>query len=961
MGHNVAPRVLAAIGLAVTILGAIGCPPGTGPTNTLSVQQGGGTLIDPASGERSYAPADHWTPAFGRLGAFLRRRHFDPDVLLAAERAGLVLFADSFDAFDPAAPKSWNVIGAPVLRVEADGSGGECLAIAAPPATGIHGIEHRLAGERVAGRVVRVHVATRIRSAARVRRLGAPELRWLVVNGDGRSHTVWLPLICRASPGWETQAFDTWFEPTVREARLQLVHINTMGACQIDDVTIERIDADQFTWASLPPQVRVRFARPSEPVVENLVANGNFEVGPKGFSVWTRRTWPGRGEYVTAHPWYFDSDAAIGQMALALPEGATPAAVTLGPHRLDPRTIADRYYLRFYAKASEPTEIAVEWRIAGTRPRMHVFRVGTDWAPYTHVLLTPVEQVRQPRAAAAVGELVFRPAGPTASKSVAYWLDGVSLTNANTAEPFTPPSPVEIGILGPAPDPTDLGELLPLDEPANIVVRTTNYAASQYTGTIAIDVIDAFGRPIWTKTTRPLIATDSTSEDSVVLRLGRGYYRVLATAWSGVAGASVRLSHDERALAVIDTSDSVPRGNFFGLAADAGRLSARTTQLGAGWVTFPIDLRWAAGADATSDAPFEGWHRAAQPAALQDLEITACVRGLPDNAAARHAAVKTWLETGGAQVTTAYLPDVDATRVGALDAPSALPRARAWLGLASQAPPALLLAAPTSERPPGAPPPTSAPTTHPATEPASARDGFAFQCLSGAILPEAAEDELEAWLRRREGIAGAAWVDIQVLGRAGSAYAGRPVVVTDPAAPVAVQIPTPDPLLSASRLVRGMLIRRLAGATQAAHSVYAFQPYETFLETPQNCLNEYDHAPRPALAAWDWMTTLLNDAVPIRWIDEPGDVRALVFAKADGRIAAAIWRPFGMTVEAMTLPGMAEPLRTYDLFGRPLPTDPQASDLRIEVDELVRYVVGYAGARDAMIAAIQSAQLTPGP
>jgi hypothetical protein len=960
------------LGVIAVAVGGCLAPPRqmTGPM----IDRGGGQLIPPDAREPAYAPAAAWSPRFGRMGTYLRSRHTEMSEVLAAEGPGQTLLAEHFETFRADAPEPWQVLGKPIMRILREPERGGYLELEAPPGPGLDGIQREIAGDRVRGQVVRVRVLTQLTSAARARRFGAPQMRWIVRTADGRKHTFSLPLIGRASPGWEPQEFLTYFDTTVRRVWLQVVHVNSSAACGFDDIIVDLLPADQFIWAASPGagggEATSRASGPT--TTANLVLNGNFEVGPKGFSVWAQRDWPGRGRYVAPQLWYFDSDAAIGQVSLEVPSAGATANVTLGPFDLARRGTAERpaerYHLSFWAKASTPTDLEVDWRILGMPPNTQRFLIDTEWARYRHVYLTPVAvlSASQSQGRPATAELTFRMAGPAEKDYVTYWLDGVTFSASRVSEPFSSPTPIEVGVFGPAPDPTDVGELLQLGEPAAFAVRLVNCEKAAYSGTVAIDLIDALDRPVWTKTARPYVDADSTWNDQVVLTLPRGYYRVKVTAWSEAIGSSSILSQDERALAVIDLEDPVPRAGYFGLAADAGSLSARTAQLGSGWVTMPLDAAWRqSGTNAAKGGEFEGWREATEYCDAQGLNVVAKLSGLPREADRRRTFYRSWLDARGAYVSAAYLDWAEVSQVAAGASAVTPETARAWLGIPQGGPPAVVLGISGEEGPvPVTSRPTTAsaakqasrPTSAPTANASAMSDGFAFRCFAGAMMPEAAEPQLEQFGRRRQAMATAGWWDLSVAGAAGSAYAHRVHIATDSAAPVAVQMPESDPALSASCLVRAMLIRYLANADYACASVHAHRAFNSLIDVPDDCFNEYDQSPRPALAAWDWMTMLLNDAVPVRWYDKPSDARALAFEGRNGQIVVAVWRPFGRTAQRLVLKGLAKRANVYDLFGRGEPGSNVGGDLVVRVDQLVRYIVAAPEVRDALLMALETAE-----
>ena len=944
---------------------ACGCAPPPARTIGPSIERGGGLLIAPDSGEVAYNPAESWDPRFGRMGPYLRNRHAEAADFLASDRSPETLWSEHFDAFRPEDPVPWKKIGTPILRLLPEAGRGHYLQLEAPPDGATHGLQREVTADDVRGQVVRVRIVTRQTSAARARVLGTPRMRWLVATADERERIAPLPIVGRASPGWEEQESVAFFDASVRRVWLQIVHTNSNAPFDLDDVLVERLPADMFSWSAAPDASAASAAAAPNtlPTTANLVCNGNFEVGPKAFSVWSERQWPGRGSYPAAQPWYFDSDAMVGQTSLEIPVAGAAGGVTLGP--FDPARphqqegLAERYHLSFYAKASVPGEVEVDWRVAGLASRRERFRIGTEWARHRHVFLGPAAMLRAPGPVPT--ELVFRLLPTATGAQVTYWLDGVSLGAIRVAESFAPPTPVEIGIFGPAPSPTDLGELLQLGEPAAFAMRLVNYRDRPFTGTIALDLVDAYDRPRWTKTIQTPVAPESTWNDQIVLRLPRGYYRMKATAWSESIGTSTILSRDERATAVIDLADAVPRTGFFGLAADAGALSARTTQIGTGWVALPLDAAWCAGPRGLFS--FAGWLDAIERCPAQDLRVAVRLSGLPRDAALRRSFYRAWVEAGGECVTAVHVDgrDVESREILATTRAGARPLAslREWLGVTPEQEPALLLGASMEDLPATRPGPATRPVASQATTATSGpADGFAFRCLAPAMMPEDAESQLDQWAQRRVLWPATRWWDMSVTGCAGSAYADRLHIATDPATPIRVQTSRPDPLLSASCLVRGMMIRHIAGVDSACSSVQTFRASDSLLDAPADRLNEYDNAPRPALAAWDWMTVLLNDAEPIEWFDKPSDVRGVAFARADGQVVLALWRPFGRTAQRLILKGLAGRAVVYDLFGQPASEGGAGNDLVVRIDSIVRYVVVAASHRESLLAAIAAAEPT---
>lgn|GEM_PF-891400 len=954
--HRWPARCVAPAALGAWVALWLGCAaPPVGPTP--AVHRGGGLVIAPEATEPGYAPADRWDPRFGRMGSYLRARHVDPAMTSTAPAD---LFNESFEAFDPDSPAPWTVIGRPIIEIRSDAERGRWLELGAPVSPGAHGIETRLPAERIRGRVVLVQVLTRVWSSARARHLGLPQVRWVVEGTGGAApSTVSASLPARASPDWETFEFLTYFDQAVTSVRLQLAHENTSGPCGFDELAVRTVPGGRIAWLHLPPGDG-RTAASTVRASENLLANGSFEVGPRGFVVWSARHWPGRGVYVAPQGWWFDDDAVEGSTSLRIPAWGAPAGVTLGPFDLsrnENEQAADRYHVAFHAKATSPVDLRVEWRIGDLPPRTQSFRVGTDWGRHSHIFLTPAQVLSA--CVPARAELVFRLSALGPDERVDFWLDGVTF-GAQRCDRYLPASGLEAGLFGPAMDPSDVGELLQEGEPAALTARLVNYADTAWSGTVAMDVVDGFDRPVWTKTSRPTVEPRGVWEDPITLTLPRGSYRAKMTVWSDAIGSNI-VAQDEQAFGVIDLTDPVPRAGWFGLHADAGRLSARTAQIGSGWVVVPLDMRWVAAAGSIRPESVRAWNAATEYACGQDLSLLVGLTGLPWQPAARRNVFETWLNETRAHVAALYMEGAGLRDFDRAQSAGASGDMRRWLGL-SRSPPAVVVPAllpsvsgAVSTAPASAPATRAAP---PALPGHAMADGVAIQLGHADGLPEDVESSLEVVSRIVAGSTGPAVWDLRVPATCGSAYP-QPIEV-GAVRGLAARVPSPiDPVESASRLVRSMLIRAAYGVDYAAAEVCVLGPADTRLRVRTDSFCEYDHAPRPVLAAWDWMTSLLNDAVPIAWHDLGGDARAVVFERQAGRIVAALWRPHGWSVQSLTLAGLGADAAVHDLFGGRVPGCRSGADTVVPINAAVRYVIVPASVRDRLLAALATAHPSP--
>jgi hypothetical protein len=164
----------------------------------------------------------------------------------------------------------------------------------------------------------------------------------------------------------------------------------------------------------------------------------------------------------------------------------------------------------------------------------------------------------------------------------------------------------------------------------------------------------------------------------------------------------------------------------------------------------------------------------------------------------------------------------------------------------------------------------------------------------------------------------------------------------------------PDPVLSASRMVRSLLVRSLAGAELACCDAVALLPVRSIYEPGDRRLHECDHSPRVALVAFDVMTSLLNDARLVRWLDLPGGSRLLYYEKEDGGAVAALWRPFGLSATRVSLGTLPPSVRLLDCTGR---TEPITED--VVVNEIVRFLVAPAEAKAALAKSLENIAVLP--
>jgi hypothetical protein len=161
-----------------------------------------------------------------------------------------------------------------------------------------------------------------------------------------------------------------------------------------------------------------------------------------------------------------------------------------------------------------------------------------------------------------------------------------------------------------------------------------------------------------------------------------------------------------------------------------------------------------------------------------------------------------------------------------------------------------------------------------------------------------------------------------------------------------------DPALEASETIRAIALRLWYGFDRVALATYPFRASDPVgggrsLSTgpAAAAFREYDHSPRPVLAALDFFAGMLNDAVPVDWIEGSRQARALCFEGVGGKGMALLWRPLGMTASLHRLPGLAPPgetrqeaIEVRNCFGGPGPCRVVGEDLFVSVSSLVLYL-----------------------
>lgn len=889
------------------------------------------------------APLDHsqleWAPGTGRMDRTTRARH------VASDAAPLVLWDDDFGRGEGSLPGEWTTVDEPRvspfrmeslagIEIEANGqNAGECE------------LERHLSPASLRGQTVRLSLELACPSPRRLETLRNVRLSVAARDDEHGNREVSLPMAAEVSPGWETLS---WWLHFGREIESALLRVHLVGADA--GLIVRRMTMTAYSH----PGSAAASAPASTPTV-NLIAGGDFETGRRMFIASHLHGWPNADPTAGTLACEYVDEAAVGEKCLKMLIPAGTGRIGFGP--LDLNASAS-WHLKLHAKTSQAATITVSLRGIDRTIEKTTFAAGPEWKAFTHEFRLNGESVEQARWAAA--ELIIDvPA--SGADPLECWLDAVSLTNA-AAEAYLPPEAIEVGITGPAPLTTDLANIVSDDETTSFTVNLKEYSNAQTTqpatlspvpappaGKLALDVLDAWDRTVWSRTVESVMSREGEYSETVRLRLPRGYYRLLASLWSGEPGQSRLISQDSSAVAVVSFKDPVPLGNRYGLTAANDNISGYTTALGAGWVRVNVSAQKIETGPGAWD--FGVWQPGLTAAKQADVELLAAV-GLPTVERYWRVFLEQLLANSPLQpIGLVFNPPLAATRPA-----EECRKQLEWAAevLSPVSPHARLvfdLSAVEAEKAPGG--------SHRLPAVPNLVLGYA---ATHSPLPERSEPLLEK-IGRSHGPDLRVW-DLGVPARLGGnrdelVGSVRPGGKT--AEPVALVDPPVDPALSASHMVRSVLIRALTGAQLVCSEAVALDPPRSLFQASGQRLHECDLSPRPALVAYERMTSLLNDATLVRWIDQPDGCRILHFEKDDGGSVAAVWRPFGASPTFLSLAGLPSNIEVLDCFGMPEPILMNGHVRLIAANEMVRYVVAAPEQAALLAEAIDASRVRPGP
>jgi len=960
--------------LTVGIVGVLTCLAGcAAQVGGIQGQRvGGGVLLRKPLLEGENPKQLEWLPVVGRMDDYARKRH------LAASDAWTVILDDTFVGATEAEVPGWRLVGRPDLKPVVV-AGAQGIKMSAPidgpkPFLPV-GMERMLNPKQLKDRDVRIEVQLACRSARQSDALKGIRLSLFSLDANDELNTLSLSLVGDMSPGWETRRWHVRFHPTVGPVALR-IHAIRPGAL----ATLRRVRLSISNRVGFPATSSRTFVatQPAGVVPKNVIVGGDFESGQRTFFGGATRHWSNGEEMPVPLLWAFDGEAAVHDKSLRIDVVYDDARVGFGPLNLTAlpqfnRPSPLRSYLSFHARATRTATMSVTLRTCSRVIAKQRFQLLTDWKQFTSSINIPAHMFDDRRELASA-ELLFEVEndGETdLSGPLVYWLDGVAFTDQALTSNYAPPAPIEVGLFVPGPNHVDVANLVDAKELAVFSVRLITSRAkgavgssvasndsSMSSGRFAIDVLDAWDRVVWTRTTSPVIPKNKISfTDTIQLRLPRGYYRVLATLWSGKPGQSTIVSQASMPLGVIAVDDPVPWGSPFGLTARNGLVSQRTTHLGAGWVRMDLPTQRVQTAEGSWD--FALWQEVVSQCEQAQIE-TVLGLTLPSREADRKPFIEQWL------AATTSLP------IGLVLSPPAISRDPTAEYLRQLTRLREMLSGRTAKTRIIGDLSALGGAGKEWTQGLGARESGGELAVGIACTETPLPENSEALLHRigRQYVDGPKIWDLGVPVQIG----GAPIPIVGHSGahgwfPLGAKIEVLsgtmarlenplDPVLSASRMIRSILIRGLAGAQFVCCDAVALSPVRSICDdNDRERLHEADLSPRVALVAFDLMTSLLNDALLVRWIDEPvTGCRVLYFEKDDGRAVAAVWRPFGLSPSRLGLTNLPSKVELIDCVAVPETVIVEGAQRIVLANEIVRYLIAPAAQREAFRRSLDTLQ-----
>ncbi|HPU25547.1 MAG TPA: hypothetical protein PK458_05145 [Phycisphaerae bacterium] len=890
-----------------------------------------------------------YSPHAGRMDDSTQRRH------LPRSADWSLLWSDTFDRDDLQPPSAWSTFGAPALepcRFESIAG----VEITAPAnASGVCGLERRLDPDLLRGRTVQLSLDLSCPSSRRLERLRHVRVSVVAEDSAGAIKDIRLPLHAEVAPGWEPLYWHMKFSQDVTRASLRIELAGGGAGLCIRRIEMRARPEPDLTASTQPGPA----SRPAGAAV-NLIAGGDFETHRRAFFASHLRDWPGGDRTALPLEFEYDTEAVVGERSLRLRIPAGTGRIGFGPLNLHHPVAAGAWHLKLYARASQPARMQVNLRTARRTLGAVTLTLRPEWQTLTHVFKVTADSPEQ-RADLHEAELILDIPND-ALEPLECSLDAVSLTDA-PVETYLQAEPVEVGIAGPVPVTSDLANIVAEGEPAVFSVELAANPLGQASaltgaespligeiGTLTIDVLDAWDRSVYSRTINPVMPRSGKLVEKISIELPRGYYRLLASLWSGEPGASELISQDRKAAAVISFDDPVPLGNRYGLRVVSEAASNYTTALGVGWVL--MDLPASAVQTTPGVWDISLWQSSLDRVKQADVELVAAVT-VPTSDQYRKPFLEELMANNPLPPLGMVIsPPASATR------PAAEYREQMeWVSrtLAAVSPHGRVILDVSALE-------TSSDTNPTATWSHVPNLVVGYASTRGA-MPESSEPLLER-IGERYAREFNIW-DLGVpvlLGANVLGERGLDLVATETQAGPVVRIESPpDPVRAASHMVRSILIRALAGAQMVCCDAVALDPPTSLYESDRRRLHERDLTPRPALVALERMASLLNDATLVRWLDQPDGCRILYFEKDDGGAVAAIWRPFGWSPTYLSFAGLPATMEVIDCFGTPEPLLMSGYVRLVPVNEMVRFIVAPPGQAALLAEAVDASRVRPAP